>query len=1084
MDFRKPNMILIERQRKIFEHLEELDPKIAETFRGGIEVLETNYSEKITQSAHSLREVIYLLTRLDEIKQLGKVKTMSQGKTRKEDLIKNLDPVKAAPEEAYVLYDELVKDKLAWFSIVAHHGEFPSEKKFRKKIDEFETLLEKILKPHFEVINEINKILDTKKPTKTGFNNLKQLISRNSSAYNYFFQNATAKWLPFLFKDNYLKDPPHIVKVGEERRFSVWSPAIYLWKSSSEKPDEVSKIIVNFKIPKKDDERNPWLLDYFVKAAIEMPPKYGKLIAEKIYNEKWIQTSYHNYLDRPISELMKRLSDTGFKKETVMLARTLLNVKLGEPYVTGGILEDYKEKRDVKPVIDNYWHGELLKNEIPYVFEKFPEAITELLIELVTSMIYLENIGRGDKKSKTDASVGWRPAIEDSEQNWEHDFRSQLLGTLGNFLIVLGKKSIPLLKQILQKISEINYPVFRRLELYVYWVYPEHFKKEIDVAIENYFDIYELHHEYFHLLKNTFSLASKKTREKYLSYVEKGPDKEHLEFWNQQAEHQQPGFVDLKIRLWKSDKLRSIVNHLTKDKKEKYTDLIDEEIGFPHPDFHIYTSGAKTSEPVSELKDNLTPYQVIDFIKNYKTKELDFGYHDGTSEKFQDYVQNDSESYSKLALKCADLDSVFIYRFFRGIEEAIKQKKVIIWESILSLCEKIIDSIKQGKYGKQKEFNILDSIASLLEEGIGFDSINFAFRSRVWKLLNDLVILQDADSSSLESYPREDLDAYGISINTTDGKTFHAMMKYAIWCKKQLKEKKIFVAEVKELLSNYLEQKLPSTVSRQAVLGYYLPTLYYFDKKWIRSQLPNLFKNQNEVLSRAAWDSYLLRDVYNDVFNDLLNEYNSHIKKLNAPPFKDDRLWKFDERVIEHITLAYLFKFKKAEKIFNYMLNHSHEKVLSHCAWHIGHILRGQKHRPNKSFDIDAFRKIWKNSKLANNEDLHTWVEYTPFNKTETLQLTYNSLKKSTKSIRFLSFLVEQLESYAKTHAQSTLKCLDLLIHTRANDPTFHIARENLRNVLQILLQNKKTKKGTATLIHYLGELGYNEYKDLLEDNK
>ena len=188
-------MSFTKRQSKIIEHLEELDPKISDTFKGGIEVLETNYAEKITQSAHSLREVIYLLTRLDEIKKLGKVKTMSQGKTRKQDLIKHLDPVQGAPEDAYVLYDELINDKLKWFAIVAHHSEFPDERKFRKRVHEFEILLEKIFKPHFDVINEINELL---KIIKNKENNLVRSIDQTDLRRAFTSPIATVASLAFL----------------------------------------------------------------------------------------------------------------------------------------------------------------------------------------------------------------------------------------------------------------------------------------------------------------------------------------------------------------------------------------------------------------------------------------------------------------------------------------------------------------------------------------------------------------------------------------------------------------------------------------------------------------------------------------------------------------------------------------------------------------------------------------------------------------------------------------------------------------------------------------------------------------------
>lgn len=1074
-------MPLTSKQIKIAELLNELDNKIAEAYVGGIITLQQGDQDKIAQSAHSLREVIYMFTRLDEIKKLGRVKTISTGKTRKQDLIKHLDPVRGAPEEAYVLYDELVNDKLKWFAIVAHHSEYPSETKFRKRIEEFENLLEKILKPHFEVIDEITKIIKIPSPTKNDFNNLKQLISRNTSAYNYFFQNASAVWLPFLFKDKYLKNPPHIIVINGEKKFSGWTPAEYLRRSSLEKPKEVSQIILSFNIPKKPEERNPWLLDYFVKAALLMPPKYGKLIAQKIYKERWIESAYHHYLDGPISELMKKLADAGFENEAILLSRTILNVTLGELYVTGGIIEEYKKVRDVKPIIDNFWYGERLEKDIPHIFTKFPKSTTNLLIELVTKLIYLENVGRGDKKSKVDSSAGWRPAIEEDEQNSERDFRSQLLGKLGLFLFLLGEQSIPLLKQSLRKISEIEYPAFRRLELYVYWNFPKHFKNELNKAITSYFDNYELHHEYFHLLKNAFQFASTKTRRKYLEYIEKGPGRKRLEYWRLQSEHQKPGFVTLRTNFWKADKLAPIVPHLTKKEKGKFRNLIKIQSNFEHPDFHIFSSGARMSESKSELKDNLNIDEVFNFVKNHKSKDYGFGYHDGTSQKFRDYVKNNSTIYSKSALKCLELGPIFIERFIDGMRDAIKQKNTIDWEPVISLCEKIIEHSRTGKYDEKS--SIFQAIAWLLEDGLDLDSINFLLRDRVWKLLNTMTNIYDLNSSDEEQYPRDNyFDALGISINNTDGIVFHSIMKYAIWCEKHLNKKRIFVNEVKNLLSNYLDQKLPVTVSRQAVLGHYLPTLYYYDKDWIKTKLSNLFSNKSESLSRAAWDAYLTRQVYSDTFNDLIEQYEIHIAKLQSPSTKDDRLLEYDQRVIDHVTTAYIFGIKNSNSIFQYMITHSHEKVLERCAWHMGRILKGQKEKPNKLFDIEAFRKLWKNSSLTSNADLQTWVKYSPFDGTQTLQLLYNSLTKSDKSIRFLSFIMEELGSYAKTHPQSTLRCLDMLIRKRSKDPEFHIARNDLKNVLQILLENNKTKKKTIQLIHYLGELNFNEFKDLLSN--
>lgn len=315
-----------------------------------------------------------------------------------------------------------------------------------------------------------------------------------------------------IFKTKYLKSPKHVIEVEVKKQFPNWAPAAYLWKSASVKPKEIIEIILELKTPVESEDRNPWLLEFFVKSAIEMPPKYGKLLVKKIYKEKWLLSPYHHYLDHPISELMLKLAESGYEEEALQLVKILLDVKLGDPYVVGGIIEEYKKIQDVKPVIDSYWYEELLKNQIPVVFEKFPKPIINVLTDSVIKVIYLENLGKGDKNSKTDSSIGWRPAIENHEQNSGFQFQSKLLGTLGMFLIELGTKSPRILKTVLKKISKIKYPAFRRLELYVYWTFPKYFKNEINHAVENYFGIYELHHEYFHLLKIHFLSCQSKLK--------------------------------------------------------------------------------------------------------------------------------------------------------------------------------------------------------------------------------------------------------------------------------------------------------------------------------------------------------------------------------------------------------------------------------------------------------------------------------------------------------------------------------------------------------------------------------------------
>lgn len=1079
-------MTITKKQKKLADVLESFAPKIAKTYLGGIKVLENKYDEKLSQSAHSFREVIDEIRDNKEFKKLGRQKKKKEKIKPIKKLAKNLDPLGETPESMHYLYDDLWNKYREYFLGIAHHGKFPEEKQFRKKVQEFETLLGQIVRPHFEVIKDMDKIFSKKTPTKKEFKEMKPLIARNLSSYNYFFQNASSDWFAFANKNKYFDKPKHVIKDSKGIRYPVWFQGNYLARVARKKPKEVSRIILNFKMPKQRGDRNPWILDDFIKAALAMDPKYGRKIATKISKEHWMDNQYQIVLEKTISELMMKLAEANCEKEAILLANSLLDVTLGQSYAKGGILEKYEMVKDVKPVLDSYWYEQLLLKEIQTLYDKFPYSIIELLIDLVNLTIYLENKGRNHPKTKEDASAGWRPAIEPHEQNWERDFRSELVGTLGGLLVNEGQRSIPSLKKELQLIKKKVYPVFRRLELHVYRQFPKQFKKEIEKAIINCFNDWNLHHEYYHLLKATFPNLPKPIQRKYLALVEKGPEKDLLDLWKAKTEYEKPGYVKLRLQGWKSGKLEPIHKFLTGKDKENYEKLIAAAGQHPFPDLHAHFSGVKMSQPVTDLKDYQSSDEVISFVKSHKEEEKSFGFHDGTADKFQELVKKNPEEYINRIDELRTAKPIFHYKFLRGLDSSLKEDKNFEWKNVLEFCDYIIDLTKKNKYKSPNGYNTLVSIANLLGTGLRNNSIKFQLRKETWKILESLNALVEKDlSPKEEDYPAEPWDAYGTSINSSDGQTLHAIMAYALWCSKHLKTdtKGVFVPEVKKIFSDYLDEKLTNTISRHAVLGINLQNLFHLDTDWTRTKLSNLFHHKQKPLCKAAWDSYLLNNVHGFVFRQITKEYMIHIKKLDAPQFREsDQLMDFDKQVIQHATTAYLFKIKEAEPLFNALLNKSHEKVLAHCSWVIGRILKDLKEKPSPYFDLNAMKKLWVDSKLTGNEETTWWFEESPFSRSETIKLLLKSLKKTKGKLKFPSLIVKKLDSYAKTHPVQTVECLDLIIRNNSQDSEAHLIRGELRKVLEVLMKSKNKNAITKTrrLIHYLGEINYNEYKDLL----
>lgn len=1077
-------MKLSDKQKLIYKLLTNVHPKSGQAYLGAIEVLEHKHEDRFQQSANSARHAIALLTRDMKSKEDGSNDKDGQ----KKKLRKLVDPIGGLPTNLNSTIKILDDEYHSWFNRVSHYETFPDEKEFIKKFSEFEDLLLKMLKPHFDVIKEINQILSSKKPSDSTLKDMRYLIERDTSSYDHFFQNASEDWLPFLIKQEYFDNLQHVIKEGDKIRLSLSTPSAYLARIADKRPKEVLKVILGYKTP-RIEERNPIILENFIKAATKIDSRISRALVKKIQNEKWLNVSFFSRLDQSIGDFMVKLSNDGHHDDAISLAKILFDVRNTDPYPRWGLLEEHTMIKDVRTVIDDFWYEEIAKSKLPILAKNNPSSLVSFLLSLLNKIIFLENLGRNQKKSKEDTSIVWRPAIEDHPQNHERDFRSVLVDILRETLESEGEKNIRRLKNHLILISEKNYPFFRRLELHIYRMFPKPFKINIEKAMLYYFDKMEFKHEYHHMLKENFASLSKTSKNAFFARVKRGPDKRRIEIWENNQKMYPDETVELRKKIWTLNKLEPISQFLEGEIKEQYEALIA-ELGSPeHPDFSTWHSGVHSAEPVTDLAEDMDVDAVMDFVKSYKPKKgSEFPFYDGTKQRFQEYVEKNPIEFSKRAIELSDSDSTFAYSLLAGLRNSLKSNMKIDWNGTISLCKYIIGSVNGGKYQQPKGYNILGSIADLLEEAIKNDKVcpTFEFRDEIWKILISLIPLNGTDDSWENDYPSKNWDSLGISINTTSGKTFHAVLQYALWCHNNLKKdkKQEFVPEVKKILEDYFEQKIKNTISRHAVLGNQLPNLIYFDRDWTVRNLSKIFPHDNPLLKRAAWDAYMYNNVLPWVFKEIISYYAGQIKNLEKLNLVDGRLNDFDQKLTEHVAVAHVLKMPGADILFKHLLDIGHDLILQHCAWVIGRVLKQYKERPFKSLDLDVIRSIWREGKLIHNKEIDWWFTYSPFEKSETIDLFLESLRKTGGEVNFASTIEKELESYVSDFPLKTAECLELIFKSEKNMNHLHAIRGiTTKNILRALLQSKdqSTVEKAESLVHFLGTLGFNEYGDLLK---
>ncbi len=726
--------------------------------------------DRIAQSAHSMRETMNVTLRHP------KIISSASNLTFKSKVQKITDPQTRLPDFLQFTYRQLT-DLHAWFTNVSHHGYSPSEQEYLTKVEEFTSLMRHILTPHYEVIQEIDELIEKSSIDKKDLEKLEFLMSKNTQSYNYFFANAKGNWLESLAEDGkYFKNAPPVIKKENSYSFPFWPESYYLERVASEQPELVQKIILQIPAPKNDLEKNSTVLRDFVSAALKMPPEIGKPIAEKAIKEKWHEGTSISILEKDLADLMIKLVETEFET-SLKLCDFLLDVTL----IDTGISDMFSSgsSKDLRSIIDRYSYEEILKGDIPILYNKNHDAIIQILTKKLSKANFLvsKTYQKTEKDPKQDISFIWRPAIEEHEQNYDFDLRSHLVASIRRTLEKSEGIGIDSLKKSLSILAEYDHYIFRRLELYFYGKHPSEFKEEINRLSIEYFGKGTFKHEYYYMLKNGYSYLKSEIQEKIVDIISKGPSFD--EFSGNKEE------FEIYKKHWRIEKLSPIIEYLT-DLQEEYDSLVEQYGRSDLTEFVSYHESFSQVTYPSDLSEDMTVKEVIEFIKSYKIPQGIFLEEDGSGRKFKELIEKNPEEYSQHATELLSCNGLFHFRFLDGLSK-IKNKK-LDWDTILTFCESVIIT------SPSREIKILDSIldyfGDLLQNNLLHNEtgIPFALRDRVWKILNKAIEIAPPDTIWSENYPDKNWDAMGISINSSIGRLTHALIQYAVWCYHGLKK--------------------------------------------------------------------------------------------------------------------------------------------------------------------------------------------------------------------------------------------------------------------------------------------------------
>ena len=285
-------------------------------------------------------------------------------------------------------------------------------------------------------------------------------MRKNIANCKYFFdQLKSPEWIPHLDSNGLFSDPPPAERTGNTIGFPIWPASQYLVRMAPLAPDEVSRVLLG--IRETDNVRVHFDL---IKAAYSLPPRLAAQWAAKeiAWCEK--QDRFYLLLHDDLAKLMTHLSRGGETATAIGLARTILSLS-PDPRTTttqddNGPFRMFPEPRTR---FDVWMYRKILNEHVPTLVEKCGIQAFSLLVELLESALRLSQRSE-DADSEEDYSFVWRPAIEDHEQNHDHEVKDWLVTAVRDAAARLIPSEGVV---VLQSLEQRRYKAFKRLGLYL-----------------------------------------------------------------------------------------------------------------------------------------------------------------------------------------------------------------------------------------------------------------------------------------------------------------------------------------------------------------------------------------------------------------------------------------------------------------------------------------------------------------------------------------------------------------------------------------------------------------------------------------
>jgi len=1107
------------RQQRIYEELREVvGPGPAAFFRDACFLMEHPQALQSTAHlvAHCLREIESALRSV-----LKPVAT--------EALKHNAGPISKKAEIKEILQvlgiaDDSPEAK-AWFELagklhgMAHRRGLEGPRSVAEVEDLWERaqiLLPVVLKGIRERFLSWVSILDElhakPQPTENDLQRFCQEVPSNLVARGYFFDKLESpEWLAPLWEKGFFQHPPE-PQIDQEHNtvsFPPWPEVHYLARMAAHKPEVVKEIILQM-----PDTTNIHVIYNLADAMLNMSPDIAVQLGDKA--KEWADSSpaLDPLLADKLGKLISHLAYGGQPKVALSLAETLLEI-LPDPAVKGEQADDdvfgesYAPSPKPKAKLDPWHYEELLKKCVPGLIRAGRMDALKLLCDLLDKALCFS---QRRKENKTDYSHVWCPAVEEHPHNINGDLKNALVDSIRDAADLLIREDLAQLSEVVGQLESHSWPIFHRIALHLLRRFPE---KAPDLIADHLMDRSKLGdpnlmHEYSLLLGERFKTLTGDQRKAILEWIDQGPDLA----WMGSDVSAEEG--EERRKSWQLRRLTWIKDDLTGKWKKHYETLVEELGELEHPEFPTYMStgwiGPISPKTVDELQV-MDVAEIVEFLKTWKpTGDSRFEpapEPEGLGRSLAKAISQRPEQFAAMATEFQGLDPTYVRALISGLHEAAKQGKAFDWEPVLRLCHWVVEQPREIVGGTVKRFEAdphwgwtRKEIARLIQLGVGKDFIDFDLRSRVWEILSP--ITDDPDPTP-EDESSSGLNPLELAINTTRGEAIDAIIHYATWVRRHLKNfpdgkerlDRGFaeMTEARRVLEKHLDPEHDPSLAVHSIYGLEFPRLVLLDTKWAEEKAFQIFPLEESRLALwgAAWQAYIVyNQPYNNVFDVLRSQYAFAVEHMDLSEEKQRSPGDPDDQLAQHLMAFYWWgKIELDDPLLAGFWGQAPSSLRKDALGFIGRSLRGTKGKISPEI-LGRLKHLWeerldlaKQSPEYHKSELSAfgwWFISRKFEDEWAISQLLDVLSTAGKVERDHS-VIEQLVALVDRMPLQCILCLRAIAEGDRERWRIYMAREHVRTILSAALHSSDNEavKEARKLINYLGSRGYLEFGDLLK---